>query len=150
MATVVVDIAKAVGEEVAHMMQQAPALDIDSTEKESVIEKETTHRPRKKQLQSGKLRSADTIIVHKVTWPHELVYTVSGQPAVYDEISIPLFVSSYLAVVEAKGPPAWLLMAQHLQEVMGDRDLYGSLGASEGFPNHLAPAIGAWPHNLGR
>ena len=36
---------------------------------------------------SGKLRTADTIVVHWVTWPHEVIYSPSAQPAIDDQLS---------------------------------------------------------------
>ena len=91
-----------------------------STDEESVSEEETTHRPRKKQLRSGKLRRSDSVVLHKVTWPHELVYSASDQPVIYNDISIHLFVSGYLAIIEAERQPVRLFMAWHLQELIGD------------------------------
>ena len=32
-----------------------------------------------------------------VTWPHELVYTAAGQPAVYEELSITLFICELIS-----------------------------------------------------
>ena len=37
---------------------------------------------RRSNITSGKLRSADTTAIKKVLWPHELVFTHEGQPAV--------------------------------------------------------------------
>ena len=88
-ATVVADISEAVREKVVHRMQQVPTLDIDSTEEKSVSEEEITPRPKKRKLKSGKLRTANTTIVHKVTWPHELVYRVSGQSTLRPTIRSP-------------------------------------------------------------
>ena len=38
----------------------------------------------------------DSKVLKKVTWPHELVYVATGQPAMYEDLSITLFVSGYL------------------------------------------------------
>ena len=62
---------------------------------------------------------ADSSVLHKVVWPYELVYTTARKPAQYEDISIPLFVSGYLAVMVAEKLALHLLMAQHLHEVMG-------------------------------
>ena len=35
---------------------------------------------------SGKLRTADTVVVKTLTWPHEVLYTPSAHPIVYDNI----------------------------------------------------------------
>ena len=46
-------------------------------------------------MKSCKVCTADSTIVKHITWPHELVYIVGGQPAVYEEQSLPLFVSVF-------------------------------------------------------
>ena len=58
-------------------------------------------------------------------WPHELVYTAEGQPAIYDSIAVPLFVSSHMQAMEAGKPAVRPLMAAHVVELMGDDKLYG-------------------------
>ena len=70
-------------------------------------------------MKSGKLRAADLSVLHKVAWPHEAVYNAVGQPAIYGDISIPLFISRYLAVMEDEKPAVHPLMAWHFQELMG-------------------------------
>ena len=47
-----------------------------------------------------------------------------GKPAEYKDISIPLFVSRYLAVMSAEKPSMHPLVADHLQNLMGDTELY--------------------------
>ena len=54
-----------------------------------------------------------------------MVYTVARQPALYDDISIQLFVSEYMQVMEAEKPTIRPLMAKHLVELMGDYEHYG-------------------------
>ena len=51
---------------------------------------------------------------------------MASKPAVtvHDDSSIPLFIGSYLAVMETKKPAMYPLMAQHLLELMGDVELY--------------------------
>ena len=39
-------------------------------------------------------------MVKRIAWPHELVYTSGGEPVVYDHLSMPLFVSGYMAVLD--------------------------------------------------
>ena len=36
----------------------------------------------------------------KVTWSHELVYMAKDQPAMYDDLSVTLFLSGYLAIIK--------------------------------------------------
>ena len=61
------------------------------------------------------------MVLHKITWPHELVYMAAGQPAMYDELSIALFISGYLSVKQSIKP----LIAHHLEDLMADAELYG-------------------------
>ena len=105
-------------------MHQAPVLDLDTSGEESASEEEPNHVPKKKTLKSGKVRTDDSAVLHKVVWPHKVVYTTTEQPAAYD-ISIPLFVSGYLEVMEAETPVVYPLMDEHLQELMGDAELCG-------------------------
>ena len=69
-------ISEAIKEKVAHRMRQVSVLDLNTTAEELESTK------------SGKLRTDDSSDLHKVVWLHELVYTVAGQPAVYDDITI--------------------------------------------------------------
>ena len=39
------------------------------------------------------------MVLRKVTWPHKLVYSTRGQPPAYEELSVPLFLSGYLAII---------------------------------------------------
>ena len=64
------------------------------------------------------------MVLHKVTWPHELVYTSDGKPVVYDELSIALFIGGYLAVIATEKLPIKTLMAHHLQDLMAGAELY--------------------------
>ena len=56
-----------------------------------------------------------------MVWPHEVVYTTAGQAAVHADMCIMLFISEYLA----EKPAIHLVMTCHLQELMGDAELYG-------------------------
>ena len=60
-----------------------------------------------------------------MTWLHEVVHTVAGKPAVYDDISMPLFVQGYLIVMEDEKEAVRDQMASHLQDLMSDSELYG-------------------------
>ena len=77
-------------------LQQVPILEMtigaDSDSEEDSREVRKKIRP----LQSGKLRRADSMVIHKAMCPHELVYTAAGHPAVYDKLSIVLFVSGLI------------------------------------------------------
>ena len=79
----------------------------------------------KKHLKSGKLRTDNSLVVPHVVWPHELVYTAEGQPAVYDTISVPLFISGYMQAMEVEKPALKPLIAAHFVELMRNTELYG-------------------------
>ena len=64
-------------------------------------------------------------VIHKVTWPHEVVYTSEGKPASYQELTIPLFVQGFLIVMEIEEGPVKQLMSTHLQDLMSDAQWYG-------------------------
>ena len=42
---------------------------------------------KRRPLKSGLDRTAVTMVVHNITWSHEVVYSTSGKPAVYQELS---------------------------------------------------------------
>ena len=65
---------------------------------------ESGHKRRKTIIKSGKLCTADTTVIRRVTWFHELVYRLNGQPTNYDELPLLLFISGYLAVLELVKP----------------------------------------------
>ena len=102
-------------------MRQLPVLEVSSTDEGSLEDEELviTHNC-KNQLKSDKLRICDSLVVPHVVWPHKLVYTAEGQPAIYDTISVPLFISGYMQAMEAKKPVIRPLIAAHLVELIGD------------------------------
>ena len=51
--------------------------------------------------------------------------TPTGQPAEYDQLRIPLFVSGYLSVMSVEKGSVRLYTLQHLQDIMADVELYG-------------------------
>ena len=78
--------------------KQVPILEVSTTNKESESADDSRLTRRKRAvLKSGKLRTANTKVLHSVTWPHEMVYT-TGQLTVYYDLSLTLFVSSYLMI----------------------------------------------------
>ena len=59
-------------------------------------------------------------VLHKVTWPNEVVYTSEGKPASFQDLSIPLFVQGYLIIMESEEGLIKQLMTNHLQDLMSD------------------------------
>ena len=74
------------------MRASYPSL-LAATDDEPDGKEEEQPQPRRTQITSGKLRTMDTTAVKHVLWPHELVFTPDGQPAVYDSISCMAFVN---------------------------------------------------------
>ena len=91
---------------------------LDSDEDQPFTHK---HRP----LTSGLDRTGVTMVVHKITWPHEVVYYTLGKPAVYQELSVPTFMQGYLIVMSGQDIKTRDIMAHHLQDLMLDSDPYG-------------------------
>ena len=74
---------------------------------------------------SGLHKTGATIVLNKVTWPHEVVHTLAGKPAAYQGISIPLFVKGYLIVMDTEEGLVRQKMVAHLKNLMSDAQLYG-------------------------
>ena len=76
-ASVIADISDAVRSKVTNEMRGAPMKDLITSDEDSESRDEATPSPVKKALESGKIRTTDSSVLHKVIWPHE-VYTVMG------------------------------------------------------------------------
>ena len=79
---------------------------------------------KKKVLKSGTLKTANFLVLHNIIWLHEMVHRAEEQLAVHDHISISLFISSYMQVMEAEKQAFRPLIANHIVELMGDAELY--------------------------
>ena len=75
-------------------------------------------------LKSGKIRTTDSMVIRRVVWPHEMVYTMEGQPPVYSDMSIALFMNGYLTVLTAEAEDNKPFFLQRLQELMEDSEIY--------------------------
>ena len=80
-------------------MKGTPVLELPTTDEDSRSEEEAAPAPKRRALKSGKVQTVDTTILRKITWSHKVVYTCTGQPVVYDQLSITLFVSTFLMVM---------------------------------------------------
>ena len=80
---------------------------------------------KRKLLKSGKVCTVDSMVLRNITWPHEFMYTVAGQPAVYKELSITVFMSGHLLVMETSKQALKPIMAKHLKEIVADAEVYG-------------------------
>ena len=62
-----------------------------------------------------------------MSWPHDVIYSTSAQPATYEQIATMAFVNGYLMVRLREPPSIQALMLEHLQELMEDGEHYGWL-----------------------
>ena len=73
--------------------QHWPHLAMPSDEESDVAE--IISQPRKRPT-IGKLCTADNTMVNEVTWPHGVIFTSEGKPAIYVELSSIYFIPGYL------------------------------------------------------
>ena len=95
-----VDLSMAVREKMARCMRQWSILVSTTTVAESSSEEEQQAVKQKRAIKS--VRTADSTISKRATWPHEMVYIVAGKPTFYDEISLVLFINGYLIVMKGE------------------------------------------------
>ena len=43
-------------------------------------------------------------LVHRVKWPHEMVFSSQGKAPTYEDMSLALFTYGYLAIMTEEGP----------------------------------------------
>ena len=60
----------------------------------------------RKQLKSGMHWTEATTVLKKVNWPHEVVYTIAGKPATYQDLTIHLFIQGYVIIMEGEEGPS--------------------------------------------
>ena len=65
------------------------------------------------------------MVAKRVVWPHEVVYAMQGQPPVYSDMSLAMFVNVYLTVLVEEDKDKKPIVLQHLQELMEDSEIYG-------------------------
>ena len=73
---------------------------------------------KRRPLKSGLNRTGATMIVHNLTWPHEVVYSSAGKPAVCQELAVPTFMQEYLVVMHGQDTKTRDVMAHHLEDMM--------------------------------
>ena len=106
------EVADAVRMRVTERMRQL-CLGEDSKCDEGLTSEVTTHRRRP--LKSSMDRMGATMVIKNITWPHKVVYSSTGKPTAYKDLSVAAFVHGYLRDITA----------QHLEELMSDCDIYG-------------------------
>ena len=95
------------------------------TDEGSSSEEDQQAPHRKYLLKPGKVHTVDSLVTKHVTWPHVVVYTMAGKVAVYDYISMPLFIQGYLIVMEGEKEAVKTQMNSHLNDLMADSELHG-------------------------
>ena len=60
------------------------------------------------------------MVVNKVIWLHEVVYSMEGKQAAYEELYLPLFIKGYLIITAGKEGATTDKMATHLEDLMAD------------------------------
>ena len=118
------DVKEQMRARLAEGLTGASAVYLPTTDEDSVQDEPPQARRQSKGV-SGKLRTADTIVVHRITWPHEVIYSLLAQPAIYDQVSSMIFVDWYLTVVSREPSHIKALILDHLQELMEDHEHYG-------------------------
>ena len=88
-------------------------------------EEEQLSATRRGHSTSGKLKSADTTAIHRVLWPHELIFTPEGQPTAYEGLSAMAFVKRFLNIMFLQKDALRIKMAAHLQEILEDGETFG-------------------------
>ena len=101
----------------AERMKQVTGITGDTTDENTSDEEEQPPPRRGKHLKSGIDRTGASMVLHKVAWPHEIVYTSEGKPAAYQDLSIPLFVQGYLIIMVTE--------EGLIQDLMSHTQLYG-------------------------
>ena len=75
---------------------------------------------------SGKLRSSpNTAAVHRVTYPHEYVYTPEGEPSEYESMSSMTFVTGFMTIMDLQSDPIRNHMWADLWDLMHDGERFG-------------------------
>ena len=84
--------------QVTQCVWRVPAPYSLTDEKPVPEDEEAPHTHSSRGLKSGKVRTTDSLVVKKVKWPHKVAVTNQGQPPVYGEMSLSLFVNGYLTI----------------------------------------------------
>ena len=75
-------------------------------------------------LKSGKVRTSDSTVVKTITWPDKLMYTFAEVPTVYEHLSMHLFISGYVVVLDTFKSGVKEVMLKHLRELMDGASTY--------------------------
>ena len=119
------DISETVRARMAQRLQAAPEAFL-LTDEYPPSDKDASPRKKKRTMKSGMLRTQDTHVVIRITWPHEVVKSAVSRAPVYEELSLAAFTNGYLGIVaEEKGSAVGEVMLVHLRALLQDVDVYG-------------------------
>lgn len=92
-------LSEAVRLRVDQRLQQLPLGEETTSDEDSASEEEqqTTrgHRP----LKLGMNCMGATLVIKRITWPHEVVYSLAGKLVAYENLSVSAFLQGYLIVM---------------------------------------------------
>ena len=77
------------------------------------------------------------MVVRRKRWHHELMYTASAQPTMYEQLILPLFVTGFLAFRDTIKSGLKEVMHKHLCELLAD---VATVGAGPPQSYSMAPA----------
>ena len=125
--------------ELARHLRQAPLLADISTDDSRMGQGPARRRKKDKPLKSGKVRTADYIVIKRITWPNEL----GGEPMTYEHISISQFVTGYLSLLDMVKMGGETVHVETSQGADGGR-IYVWVGACTSLSWRVAPAEQEW------
>ena len=101
------DVSKDVRAWVTQRLRRAPPASFITDDEDSASDDDASLRKWwHRHIKSGRLRTRDSHILHRIKWLHEVVMVSQGKTSVYEDISLALFSNGYLSVVseESKDP----------------------------------------------
>ena len=68
------------------------------------LEEQKINKGCKTTIKSSKISMADSSMMKYITWPDKLMYLTGFQPTVYEDLTLPIFFSEYMAILEMVKP----------------------------------------------
>ena len=87
----------------AQRLQGAPAPFLLMDEGSPTDEEASPTKRERHSIKSGKLRTRDTCVLHRIKWPHEMVCSAQTKGPMYEEMSPASFTNGYLGIVAEEG-----------------------------------------------
>ena len=109
---------------VAKKLRQLPIITEPATDKESFTDEDQLDACYWRPLKLAMHCTRASIVVRRITWLHEVVYSVGLKPAANEHLSIPMFVHGYLIVMKGEEGAIKEKMATHLEALISDAELY--------------------------